>query len=79
MNDDDVRTTVLECLEEIAPGAPVATLTPEEDLRTALDLDSMDVFDLLAALAERTGVQIGDAEVPALTSVEALVTRIQAG
>lgn len=73
---DAMRTTVLDCLEEIAPGSGAAGLAPDADLRVELDLDSMDVFDLVAALAERTGVDIPDREVAGLTTLEALVDRL---
>jgi acyl carrier protein len=76
---DELRATVLECLDEIAPGAGAATVAPDADVRTALDLDSMDVFDLVAALAERTGVDIPDNEIASLTTVDALVARLAAG
>jgi acyl carrier protein len=76
---DELRATVRACLEEIAPGAGAETMPGDADVRAALDLDSMDVFDLVAALAERTGVDIPDDELPALTTVDALATRLGAG
>lgn len=78
MTRDDARTTVLRCLDEIAPGAAGDGLAPGADLREALDLDSMDIFNLVAALADETGVDIPDRDVAALTSVDAFADRLVA-
>lgn len=78
MTRDDVRATVLRCLDEIAPDADTGQLAPDADLRETLDLDSMDVFNLVAAIAEQTGVEIPDRDVAALTTVDALVDHLVA-
>jgi acyl carrier protein len=78
MTRDDARATMLRCLDEIAPGAGVDRLAPDDDVREALDLDSMDVFNLVAALAEETGVDIPDRDVAALTTLDAFVDRLVA-
>ena len=74
MTHDQARDAVLTSLDEIAPDAGVATLGADDDLREALDLDSMDVFNLVAALSERTGVDIPDGELVRLTTLDGLVT-----
>ena len=76
MTPDDARAIVLDCLEEIAPGAGATALSPGTYLREALDLDSMDVFNLVAALSERTGVDIPDRDVARLTTVDLFAERL---
>ena len=76
MTIDEARTTVRECLGDVAPDVDTVHLAGDADLRRAADLDSMDVFNLVAAIAERTGVEIPDTEVAALTSVDAFAGRI---
>jgi acyl carrier protein len=78
MTPDQARAVVLECLADIAPDADLATLAGDDELREVLDLDSMDVFNLVAAIAERTGVDIPDAAVPALPTLDALVGHLVA-
>lgn len=71
MTTDEARTVVLRCLAEIAPDADLDALPDDADMRRTLDLDSMDVFDLVAAIAEESGVEIPDREIPRLPSVGA--------
>jgi acyl carrier protein len=78
MTPDQARAAVLECLADVAPDADVTALAGDADLREALDLDSMDVFNLVAAIAERTGVDIPDAALPRLTSLDALAGHLVA-
>ncbi|QEC48722.1 acyl carrier protein [Baekduia soli] len=67
------RDLLMTCLGEIAPDADLAALPPGADLRRDLDLDSMDVFNLVAALAEQGGVEIPDRDAAQLVSVDAAV------
>jgi len=73
MNPDAARTIVLRNLAEIAPDADLASLPADADLREALDLDSMDMFNLVAAISEESGVDIPDRDVGRLTSLDAAV------
>jgi acyl carrier protein len=78
MTRDDARAIVRRCLDDIAPGAGGETVAPDADLREALDLDSMDVFNLVAALAEEAGADIPDREVASLTTLDAFAERVVA-
>jgi acyl carrier protein len=76
MTPDQARDAILDCLADIAPDADTARLADDAELREALDLDSMDVFNLIAAIAERTGVDIPDAALPRLATLDALVAHV---
>ena len=76
MTRDDARAIVRRCLDEIAPGAGAESLAPDADLRETLDLDSMDIFNLVAAISGETGIDIPDREVAALTTLDAFAARI---
>lgn len=76
MTHDDARDLVRRCLDDVAPGAGADDLAPDADLREALDLDSMDVFNLVAAIAEQTGVEIPDREVAGLTTLDAFAAYV---
>jgi acyl carrier protein len=66
----DPRTVFLEELARIAPEADVAALAPDADLRDALDIDSMDVLNLVAALHARLGVDVPEADAGRLMTVD---------
>ena len=73
MSPDDARALFLRCLAEVAPDADLAALAPEDDLRETLDLDSMDMFNVVAAIAEESGVEIPDRDIGRLTTLDGAV------
>lgn len=62
MTFDDAKGMIREEIKRIAPETDFAGITDSVDLRAALDLDSMDIFNLVIALSKRIGVDIPDAD-----------------
>jgi acyl carrier protein len=62
MSPQELRSMIVEEIGNIAPETNAARLGDGEDLREALDLDSMDIFNLVAALSQRLGIDIPDAD-----------------
>lgn len=54
----DERRIVVESIESVAPDAQVADLDLDAYLADEVDLDSMDMLNIAAAIYERTGVDI---------------------
>lgn len=73
MNAAQVRALAAEVLAGIAPEADLATVGDDEDLREALDLDSMDFMNFVVGLSERTGRNIPDAATPRLRTMRGVV------
>jgi acyl carrier protein len=73
MTAADARSLMLRCLGEIAPDADLATLAGDADVRTALDLDSMDMFNLMTMLSEQAGIDIPDHDAGRLVTVDGAV------
>ena len=69
MNETQARELLVDALGGIAPEVDVDALDPDAEIQTAADLDSMDFLALLEALAERTGIEIPEADYPRLASV----------
>ena len=78
MTDPEVRRLVAAVLAGIAPEADPATVGDEEDLREALDLDSMDFLNFVIALGERTGRRIPEADAGRLHSLRGLLAYLSA-
>jgi len=78
MNRDEARTAVLTALSRIAPEADLEALDPGADLRTEIDLDSMDFLGLVESLAETTGVDIPEADYHDVRSLDGLVVYVAA-
>ena len=60
MNYREARTIVIEEIEAIAPDVAPVAIGDAEDVREALDLDSMDIFNLIAALHTQLDIDIPD-------------------
>lgn len=73
MNDTEIRRVAAEVLAGIAPEADLAAVGLREDLRDALDLDSMDFLNFVIALGQRTGRSIPDADARRLTTLQGLI------
>ena len=69
MNRTDLRAMIVEEIGNIAPEVEAVTLGDGEDLRNALDLDSMDIFNLVVALSLRLGIDIPDADAGQLVTL----------
>jgi len=65
-------------LAGIAPEADLATVGQDEDLREALDLDSMDFMNFVIGLAEGSGRNIPEADTPRLRTLRGLLTYLSA-
>lgn len=73
MNDTIDKSTICEILSGIAPEADFSGISGNQDLREALDLDSMDFLNFVIALHERTGVDIPEVDYPKLRTLDSAV------
>ncbi|TRD11606.1 acyl carrier protein [Erythrobacter insulae] len=69
MKRADARSVILEEIESIAPDVAPVSIGDDEDIREALDLDSMDIFNLIAALHLRLNVAIPDRDVAQFVTI----------
>lgn len=70
MDANDIKTVIAEALSRIAPEADLGTLDDDEDLRQALDLDSMDFLNLIIGIHTRTGIDIPETDYPELFTLK---------
>ncbi|MFC6238052.1 acyl carrier protein [Longivirga aurantiaca] len=54
----DARAAVLDLIAEIAPEIDIEAVPDDEDLRDAVDLDSLDFLTLVERVHETTGVDV---------------------
>lgn len=79
MNESQIRTLAAEVIAGIAPEADLASVGDREDLRAALDLDSMDFLNFVIGLSERTGRPIPEADAPKLFTMAGLIAYLGHG
>lgn len=77
MDESTLRRQVLEALQGIAPEVEPAALRGDRPLRDEVDLDSMDWLRFLAALHQRLGVDIPEADYQKLTTLDALIAYLR--
>lgn len=73
MNESQIRALAADVLAGIAPEADLASVGDREDLRQALDLDSMDFLNFVIGLSEKAGRPIPEADAPKLFTMAGLV------
>ncbi len=73
MTEGEAKSLIEDIIGGIAPEADFATLAGDEDLREALDLDSMDFMNFVVALHARTGIDIPEADYPQLRTLDGAV------
>ena len=74
MNEQQARGLAADVLAGIAPETDLATVGDDEDLRLALDLDSMDFMNFVIGLSQRSGMDIPEADSPRLRTLRGLAT-----
>ncbi len=78
MTPEQLRAVIVEEIGNIAPEADTGTLGDDEDLREALDMDSMDIFNLVVALGQRLQIDIPEADVPKLVTLRGAIAYLGA-
>jgi acyl carrier protein len=73
MTESESRVLAAEALAEIAPEADLSSVGDAEDLREALDLDSMDFLNFVIALSQKSGLRIPEADNARLYTLGGLV------
>jgi acyl carrier protein len=83
MTKEEIRSTVLQALESVAPEADLSSIKPLVALRDQLDIDSMDFLNFIIALDKTLHVAVPEADYPKVSTldgcVEYLVARGSSG
>ncbi len=75
---EEITTTVLRALGEIAPEADLAAIKPDVSFRDQLDIDSMDFLNFVIAVHEALHVEIPEADYPKLITLNGCVGYLSA-
>ena len=78
MTDAEIKAAILEGLAQIAPESDPAQLSPNENIRRALDIDSFDFLNFLIGLHEKLGVDIPEADYGKLNTLDEMVAYLAA-
>ena len=78
MTPNEARDVFFEELGNIAPEWDPAEIDPQEDIREAMDIDSMDLLNLVIALHKRLGIDIPEADYGRLITIDGAVAYLTA-
>jgi acyl carrier protein len=78
VNEREIRAAILEALARVAPEVDGAALDPRADLREQAEIDSMDVLSFVLGIAERTGVEIPEADYGRIATLDDCVAYVAA-
>ena len=70
MSPAEIKETILDILEGIAPDEDLSDLKDDVPLREQLELDSMDFLDIVMELRKRHGIEVPEAEYQQLASLD---------
>jgi acyl carrier protein len=70
MTKEEIKTTVLRVLGQIAPEADLSELKPNLRIRDQLDIDSMDLLNFVIGLHKELKVEIPEADYPKLATLD---------
>ncbi|MFP4225325.1 MAG: acyl carrier protein [Desulfobacterales bacterium] len=73
MREEQLKAIVLDTLQEMAPEMDPNAVSPDEDLRRALDIDSFDFLNVIIALHEKLGVEIPEADYGRLKTLSGML------
>ena len=77
MSNLDIRHVVEQELANIAPEIDVTKVAGSEDLREALDIDSMDFLNFIVALHKEFHVDLPESDYPQLVSIDGCVRYLE--
>ena len=76
MTRDEIRTTALDLLAEIAPEVDPAGLAGDIPLRDQVDLDSMDFLNYLISIHQKLAVEIPEGDYDRLATLDGIVAYV---
>lgn len=79
MSTEQIQQNILNILGRITGESDFSSLDPGDDLRDALDIDSMDFYNLVLGISEEMGVDIPEDKYGQLTTLEALTAFVAGG
>ena len=77
MTESEIRQIVRVALSNVAPEVDVAALDAARDLRDQIDIDSVDFLNFVIGLHKELGIEIPDADVPKLGTLNGCVAYLQ--
>ena len=73
MTESEIGQVVREALSNVAPEVDLDAIDPAKNLRDQIDIDSVDFLNFVIGLHKELGIEIPDADVPKLGTLNGCV------
>ncbi len=73
MTPEQAQEAIKEAIAEVAPNADMASLSPDADLRDAVELDSLDFLRFIEILSQSISRRIDEDDYPQLATLSSAV------
>jgi acyl carrier protein len=77
MNEEEIKKTVFQLLQRIAPETDPSLLMPEENIREALNIDSFDALQFIVSISEKLNVDIPEEDYGKTSSLKSLIAYLR--
>ena len=78
MTEAEIKQVVRDALSNVAPEVDFNAIDPAKDLRDQIDIDSVDFLNFVIGLHKALNVEIPDADVAKLTTLNGCVNYLLA-
>jgi len=78
MTEVEIKQAVRHALSNIAPEIDLDAIDPAKDLRDQIDIDSVDFLNFVIGLHKELGVEIPDADVGKLNTLNGCIAYLMA-
>ncbi|NLI34387.1 MAG: acyl carrier protein [Deltaproteobacteria bacterium] len=73
MNEEEIRQVILRILKRIAPESDPNALTPDQNIRNTLDIDSFDALSFFIAIDVELGVTVPESDYGKLNTISQII------
>jgi len=73
MTEEEIKKTVFQLLQRIAPETDPSQLMPEENIREALNIDSYDALQFIVSISEKLNVDIPEEDYGKTSNLKSLL------
>jgi acyl carrier protein len=73
---ETLTAAIHAAITSVVPGADLQSIAPDDDIVEALDLDSMDVLNVMAAVAQQTGLEVPERHYPRTRTLDGFVNEL---
>ena len=73
MNESELKQIIIAELTKVAPGSDPGALSPDDNLREGLDIDSFDALNFFIAISERMHIDIAEKDMGHLNTINQIL------